>query len=145
MSERILLLEDDDDLATITDAVVSSAGYDVVRASSVNDAIAQCESVPPDVALVDVQLPERSGWDFVREATRWPEMRIVVYTVHHDEPETIEQFDMTTFVANPDEERVLAIRPDLKTAILSNGVDTYADYGVGARGSFERLFLARWV
>ena len=91
MSERILLLEDDDDLATITDAVVSSAGYDVVRASSVNDAIAQCESVRPDVALVDVQLPERSGWDFVREATRWPEMRIVVYTVHHDEPETIEQ------------------------------------------------------
>ena len=91
MSERILLLEDDDDLATITDAVVSSAGYDVVRASSVNDAIAQCESVQPDVALVDVQLPERSGWDFVREATRWPEMRIVVYTVHQDEPETIEQ------------------------------------------------------
>ncbi|TMK81196.1 MAG: response regulator [Actinobacteria bacterium] len=91
MSERILLLEDDDDLATITDAVVSSAGYDVVRASSVNDAIAQCESVLPAVALVDVQLPERSGWDFVREAMRWPEMRIVVYTVHHDEPETIEQ------------------------------------------------------
>jgi len=63
----------------------------VVRASSVNDAIAQCESVLPAVALVDVQLPERSGWDFVREAARWPEMRIVVYTVHHDEPETIEQ------------------------------------------------------
>jgi len=91
MSDRILLLEDDDDLATITDAVVSSAGYDVVRASSVDDAIAQCESALPTVALVDVQLPERSGWEFVREATRWPEMRIVVYTVHHDEPETIAQ------------------------------------------------------
>src|ERR1044072_1117805 len=91
MSERVLLLEDDDDLATITDALVSGAGYEVVRASSVDDAIAECESAVPSVALVDVQLPVRSGWDFVREATRWPEMRVVVYTVHHDEPEMVEK------------------------------------------------------
>ena len=91
MSDRVLLLEDDDDLATITDALVSGAGYDVVRASSVDDAIAECESVQPNVALVDVQLPERSGWDFVREASRWPGMRVIVYTVHHDEPETVER------------------------------------------------------
>jgi two-component system response regulator AdeR len=86
---RVLLLEDDDDLAAITDALVSGAGFDVVRASSVEDAIAQCESAIPMVALVDVQLPTRSGWDFVREATRWPEMRVVVYTVHNDEPDTV--------------------------------------------------------
>ena len=92
MSDRVLLLEDDDDLATITDALVTGAGYEVVRASSVEDAIAQCESAQPiGVALVDVQLPTRSGWDFVQEATRWPDMRVVVYTVHHDEPETVER------------------------------------------------------
>ena len=91
MSDRILLLEDDDDLATITDALVSGAGYEVVRASSVEDAIAQCETAAPTVALVDVQLPLQSGWDFVREKERWPGMRVVVYTVHHDEPETVER------------------------------------------------------
>jgi two-component system response regulator AdeR len=91
MSDRVLLLEDDDDLATITDAVVRGAGYEVVRASSVDDAIASCESSPPDVALVDVQLPTRSGWEFVREAVRWPDMRIVLYTVHDNEPETVER------------------------------------------------------
>jgi len=91
MSDRVLLLEDDDDLATITDALVSGAGYDVVRASNVDDAIAECESEQPNVALVDVQLPERSGWEFVSEASRWPGMRVIVYTVHHDEPETVER------------------------------------------------------
>jgi CheY-like chemotaxis protein len=91
MSDRVLLLEDDDDLAAITGALVGDAGFDVVRASNVDEAIEQCESSAPAVALVDVQLPERSGWDFVKEATRWPDMRIVVYTVHHDEPETVEQ------------------------------------------------------
>ena len=86
---QVLLLEDDDDLATITDALVTGAGFDVVRASTVEDAIARCESEIPMLALVDVQLPARSGWDFVQEATRWPEMRVVVYTVHNDEPETV--------------------------------------------------------
>jgi DNA-binding NarL/FixJ family response regulator len=91
MSDQVLLLEDDDDLAAITDALVTGAGFDVVRASSVAEAIARCESAIPMIALVDVQLPLRSGWEFVREATRWPDMRVVVFTVHHDEPETIER------------------------------------------------------
>jgi len=91
MSAQVLVLEDDADLATITGAFVEGAGYDVVHASNVDDAIARCEETTPTVALVDVQLPERSGWDFVKEAARWPDMRIVVYTVHSDEPETVAQ------------------------------------------------------
>jgi len=90
MSDQVLLLEDDDDLATITDALVTGAGFDVVRASTVDEAIARCESAIPMVALVDVQLPSRSGWEFVQEATRWPGMRVIVYTVHNDDPETVE-------------------------------------------------------
>lgn len=91
MSARVLLLEDDQDLATITGELVGSAGFDVVHAGTVDEALAECESTIPTVALVDVQLPERSGWEFVKEAARWPDMRVVVYTVHHDEPETVER------------------------------------------------------
>jgi glycosyltransferase involved in cell wall biosynthesis len=42
------------------------------------------------------------------------------------EPELMHHFDRTTFVAKPDEERVLREAPQLKTAILTNGVDTNA-------------------
>jgi CheY-like chemotaxis protein len=89
MSGHILLIEDDDDLAVITDAIVSDAGYTVERVSSVDDAIASCDEHAPDVALVDLQLPDRNGWEFVELASRWPDMRVVVYTVHDTEPETI--------------------------------------------------------
>lgn len=44
------------------------------------------------------------------------------------EPEMMHHFDVTTFVAAPDEHRALASDPSLKTAILSNGVDT-TSYG----------------
>ena len=42
------------------------------------------------------------------------------------EPEMMRHFDVTSFVAEPDQQRVLAEDPTLKTAILSNGVDTNA-------------------
>ena len=89
MSRHVLLIEDDDDLAVITDAIVSDAGYEVERVSNVDDAIARCDAHAPDIVVVDVQLPDRNGWEFVEQATRWPDMRVVVYTVHHNEPETI--------------------------------------------------------
>jgi glycosyltransferase involved in cell wall biosynthesis len=40
------------------------------------------------------------------------------------EPYTSHKFDVTTFVAPPDQHHLLAIDPTLKTSILSNGVDT---------------------
>ncbi len=40
------------------------------------------------------------------------------------EPVMMRNFDLTTFVAEPDQQRALAEDPSLKTAILSNGVDT---------------------
>jgi len=89
MSRHVLLIEDDDDLAVITDALVSDAGYVVERVSTVDDAISACDAQAPDIVLVDVQLPDRDGWEFVEQASRWPDMRVVVYTVHSSEPETI--------------------------------------------------------
>jgi CheY-like chemotaxis protein len=87
--KRVLLIEDDEDLALITDTLVSDAGFQVDHASSVDEALVRCEAEPPSIALVDVQLPKRSGWDFVEQASRWPGMHVVVYTVHSNEPETI--------------------------------------------------------
>jgi glycosyltransferase involved in cell wall biosynthesis len=52
------------------------------------------------------------------------------------EPEMMSHFNVTTFVAKPDEERVLREQPGLKTSILTNGVDTnYYSFFDGARDS----------
>ncbi|HYM21185.1 MAG TPA: hypothetical protein VEW28_09330, partial [Candidatus Kapabacteria bacterium] len=49
--------------------------------------------------------------------------RIDAIRLRSFEPEMIKKFSVTTFVATPDEERVKAIDPALRTAILTNGVD----------------------
>lgn len=49
--------------------------------------------------------------------------RIDAIRLRRYEPEMIKKFAVTTFVAGPDEERLKAIDPALRTAILTNGVD----------------------
>ncbi len=57
------------------------------------------------------------------------------------EPETMKKFSVTSFVARPDEERVKAVDPSLRTAILTNGVDTeYFDYRDGSEREDALLF-----
>ncbi|HET9135838.1 MAG TPA: glycosyltransferase, partial [Candidatus Kapabacteria bacterium] len=49
--------------------------------------------------------------------------------LRHFEPQIMKQFTVTTFVARPDERRVKAVDPGIRTAMLTNGVDlSYFEY-----------------
>lgn len=85
----VLLVEDDPDVAMIAGEALRAAGLDVRVANTVERAIQECVEAEPDLALVDIRLPGRSGWEFVREvreSARWPAMRVAIYSVHDDEP-----------------------------------------------------------
>lgn len=92
-AQRVLVVEDDPDIALLSERLLADAGLDVRVAGSVERALRACSEAEPDLALVDLQLPDRSGWDFVREVRasgRYPGMRIAIYTVHFDEPEHVQ-------------------------------------------------------
>jgi len=63
MSKRILIVEDDPGIAKLlTDNLVID-GFAVKRASNAHDAIVACRSFLPDLVLLDVMLPGKSGFD----------------------------------------------------------------------------------
>ena len=60
-------------------------------AGSVDEAIQAIERSQPDVVLVDLHVPPRSGIDLIRRlGERWPEIRAVVLTVERDEDLVLE-------------------------------------------------------
>jgi DNA-binding response OmpR family regulator len=62
---RLLLVEDDETLrAFLADNLVAD-GYDVIAADTVSDALRQLEFKRPDLAIVDLGLPDGSGLDLV--------------------------------------------------------------------------------
>ena len=64
MKKICLLLADDDRviLATLAEDLIAH-GYRVKTASNGSEAVAACRSEPPDLAILDIRMPESSGID----------------------------------------------------------------------------------
>jgi len=58
---RILIIEDDDDLRATLGDLVESWGHTVETAASGTDGLRQMFEAPPDVALIDIGLPDIDG------------------------------------------------------------------------------------
>ena len=64
---RILVVEDNEDLAFGLRTFLEFEGYEVEVAPDGEAGLAAALSVPPDLVILDLMLPDRSGFDVLRE------------------------------------------------------------------------------
>jgi PAS domain S-box-containing protein len=60
---RVLLVEDDADLAVVLERLLAAAGYQPCRAGTVKEAQRAMEASPPEIVMLDLRLPDGSGLD----------------------------------------------------------------------------------
>lgn len=61
--KKILLVEDDDALASVYQTRLQAEGFDVKRVPNGEDALATALQYHPDLILLDVMMPRVSGFD----------------------------------------------------------------------------------
>ena len=64
---RVLIVEDEDNIAIALDYLMSREGYDHYRIANGADAISAIRQTHPDLVLLDVMLPEVSGYEICQE------------------------------------------------------------------------------
>jgi DNA-binding response OmpR family regulator len=92
MTGKILFVEDD---AIITSGLVyalEQEGYDVVHARNVREASNKAANNKYDLALLDMQLPDGTGFD-VRESLRNTDTAVIFLTVADDEGNIVRAFE----------------------------------------------------
>ena len=62
----VLIVEDDDNIATALEYVISREGLDQDRVGNGADAVRRIRDLRPDLVLLDVMLPEVSGYEICR-------------------------------------------------------------------------------
>lgn len=80
-----LVIEDDDDIRRLLEVVLAQEGYDVSAAATGAEGLAALTARPPDLALVDVGLPDIEGYDVVREARTLVRGHIVMLSARSQE------------------------------------------------------------
>jgi putative two-component system response regulator len=68
VKERILLVDDDPQVLTLLQRILTREGYRCATAPSAEDASGELDRAPFDLLLCDVELPGASGLDFVERA-----------------------------------------------------------------------------
>lgn len=67
MPKKVLIAEDDAPLRKVLEKRVGSVGYTVVTARTGTEAIEKIAAEKPDLILLDIIMPEKSGFDVLEE------------------------------------------------------------------------------
>src|SRR5580700_8286249 len=78
---RILVVDDQPSIAGLMSQLLTMRGYDVVTASSAEQAEAEVRRNLPDLILSDVMMPGRSGYDFCRALKENPATRLIPFVL----------------------------------------------------------------
>ncbi len=65
--KRVLIVEDEQLIRNLLSEHLSSEGYATELAGTIAEAQARISANPPSIIVLDLMLPGRSGWDFLRE------------------------------------------------------------------------------
>ena len=72
-SKKILLVEDDDSLASVYVTRLEAEGFQIKRVPNGEDALASALDMRPDLILLDVMMPKVSGFDVLDILRNTPE------------------------------------------------------------------------
>jgi DNA-binding response OmpR family regulator len=81
MSKTILIADDEPHIVAALEFLLQRNGYDVIVARNGEEALEMVESRVPDLALLDIMMPVRSGYEVcrrIRERADWRHIKIIM-------------------------------------------------------------------
>lgn len=116
LAKKLLLIEDDLAVTAIIRIALERNGFDVVSAENLSTANTTVQSMEPEVVILDINLPDGSGFEFLREfrAQRGKEVPVLVLSGLKQEQTVIRGLELgaNDFMTKPFRVRELLARVD---------------------------------
>ncbi|HDI78902.1 MAG TPA: response regulator [Desulfobacteraceae bacterium] len=75
MPKKILIIDDDPDVILFLDTILSDNGYDTYQANNGKEGLEVLKETRPDLILLDLMMPVKSGLGFFRDIKRMDEFK----------------------------------------------------------------------
>jgi len=89
-TRKVLIVDDEPNIVTALEFLLKRSGYDVRLAANGAEALEQVETYRPDVVLMDVMMPIKSGFEVCQRMRERPELaqiKIVMLSAKGSEAE----------------------------------------------------------
>ncbi len=140
---RVLVCDDELQVVRALRVILREAGYEVVTAMTLADALDAAAREPPDAAIVDLVLPDGCGITLCEELRSWSDMPILVLSAVGDEDPKVRALEVGAddFITKPFSARELLARLNA----VSRRVSTPADEPTFTTQGLEVNFAAHTV
>ena len=133
---KILVVEDDDNIRSLIGAVLETGDYQMIPTETCQMGKTLFASHHPDLAILDLGLPDADGAEFIRFVRATSRMPIIVLSARDSEQDKVEALDLgaNDYITKPFGNAELLARIRAALRIYRQGVD-----GVVSDGSFRLL------
>ncbi len=135
MDARILVIEDEPDLARLTGIYLEREGMTCALAPSAEDALARLASERFDLVILDLNLPGMDGFEFLRRLRRDDRVPVMVVSAREADEDVVLGLGLGAdeFIVKPTAPRVLAARVQallrrLREGTVARKILRFGDY-----------------
>jgi two-component system alkaline phosphatase synthesis response regulator PhoP len=81
MPKKVLIADDEENIVTALEFLLQRRGYETRVAKNGDEALSEIESFAPDLVLLDIMMPRKSGYEVcqrVRARPEWRHIKIIM-------------------------------------------------------------------
>lgn len=129
---EILVIDDEIQIRKLLEITLESSDYKVWQAETGKAGVIMAANHPPDLILLDIGLPDKSGHEILRELRVWYNKPIIILSVQNREEDIVEALDngASDYLTKPFRSAELLAR--IRSAIRRNqgeNISSIAEYG----------------
>ena len=112
MKPRVLIVEDEPGIADTLQYALRTEGFDPAWVATGEEALAQVKAQPPALVILDVGLPDTSGFEVFKRLREFTDVPVVFLTARSDEIDRVVGLELGAddYVAKPFSPRELVAR-----------------------------------
>ncbi len=147
MTEKILVIDDEDTTVQLISIALERRGYEVIKAYRAEDGLRKAYRTHPDLVLLDIMMPNMDGWEVCRRLRELSDVPIIFLTAKSEVRDVVRGLEMGAddYIIKPydNDELVARIRAHLRRTPKT----TMSEELVFDGGAFRINFLNRevWV
>ena len=89
MTDHVLVIEDDPDIALGIKTVLDRSGFQVAEANTGRDGLRAFHAAQPNLVVLDIGLPEMDGWTVLERIRDLSDVPVLILTGHGTEAEKV--------------------------------------------------------
>lgn len=129
---EILVIDDEEQMRKLLEITLLSNGYSISEAATARDGLIMAANHPPDLVLLDLGLPDKSGHEVLKELRQWYTNPVIILSVLKQEEEIITALDngANDYLSKPFRtgELLARIRSALRSAVTEDGDPVISGY-----------------